>query len=181
MKEFDELKLARVVDAAGGIDGRVKMQKIVYLLSVMGYDLPFDDFTIRQQGPFSRAVACAADILKGGGILEETENPIGSDVQGEPFLQYSYRVREGIAPLIREHFDVIAPPGRPPIQDVASELNKRDRAALEVAATRLFLEREDKLSGEGLEKELRRIKGHLAGRFDDANRFIEDMKSKSWL
>jgi uncharacterized protein YwgA len=34
------MKLARVIDAAGGIRGRVRMQKIVYLLKAMGYDLP---------------------------------------------------------------------------------------------------------------------------------------------
>ncbi len=180
MRYLDEMKLARVIDACGGIDGRVKMQKIVYLLKSMGYDLPFDDFVIRQQGPFSRAVACSADILTVGGFVEEKATTLGRD-QGEPIVQYSYRVRKGIVPFIREHFDVAAPRGKPSLNRTAKELKKKDRKVLEVAATRLYLQQEDELTGETLETELRRLKGHLAEAFDPADELLADLRNRSLL
>jgi hypothetical protein len=173
VRDLDEMKLARVVDACGGIDGRVKMQKIVYLLTAMGYDLPYDDFTIRQLGPFSRAVACAADTLKGAEILQETRSDLGPSSAGEPMVQYSYHVRAEVAPLIREHFDVAGPPDRASLDKIASKLKENDRAVLEVAATHVFLKRESKLSGPDLDAELRRLKGHLTSAFAKANELLQ--------
>lgn len=181
MRDLDEMKLARVVDACGGIDGRVKMQKIVYLLTAMGYDLPYDDFTIRQQGPFSRAVACAADTLKGAEILEETTFELGSNSAGEPVIQYSYRVRDEVAPLIRQHFDATGPPNRPSLDEIARKLKDNDRAVLEVAATRVFLERESKLSGSDLDAELRTLKGHLTSHFAKADDLLASLRKRGLL
>jgi len=181
MRDFDEMKLARVIDSCNGIDGRVKMQKIVYLLKAMGYPLPFDDFTIRQHGPFSRAVACSADVLKEVGILAETTEELGTGSQGDPVRQYNYALCEEVAPLIREHFDVSAPPGKPSIDKVAARLNREDRAVLEVAATRLFLERESKLTGPDAEQTLRGLKGHLASSFSAADHLLTDLRDQGWL
>jgi len=175
MSELDELKLARVVDACGGIDGRVKMQKIVYLLKAMGYDLPYDDFTIRQQGPFSRAVACDADTLRGTEILIEETDELGHTQEGEPVLQYSYRVRDEVATFIRDRFDVAVPENGPSLEEVCRELKEKDRAVLEVAATRLFLEREAGLQDDALDTELERLKGHLSGRFKEADALLHGL------
>jgi uncharacterized protein YwgA len=174
------MSLARVIDACGGVDGRVKMQKIVYLLKAMGYDLPFNDFRIRQLGPFSRAVACSADTLKAAGFIVESVQDLGT-AGGEPVQQFSYQVAESVKPLLRQYFDIHGAPGKPVIDTVAAELKFRDRAVLEVAATRLFLQREDKLKGDALDAELSRLKGHLAARFDDADSVLADLTSKGWL
>jgi len=180
MRDFDELKLAFVIDACGGITGRVKMQKVVYLLRMMGYDLPFDDFVIRQQGPFSRCVAAATDVLKGTGILEESVEELGSNTDGDPVRQYSYRVRDDIAPLIRESFQVLPPPGKPKLFLVVERLKDQQRAVLEVAATRVYLEREG-LRGDVLEKELLRLKSHLREHLDEANALLEELAAESLL
>lgn len=181
MRDRDELKLARVIDACGGVDGRVKMQKIVYLLKAMGYDLPFNDFRIRQLGPFSRAVACATDTLGAAGFVKETEDELGTNDVGEPVRQYSYRVLDSVKPLIRKRFSIPTPAGKPPIDTSATELRKHERAVLEVAATKLFLQREDKLKGDKLEAELKRLKGHLSSRFDAADALLKNMRRKGWL
>jgi len=180
MRDFDELKLARVIDACDGIDGRVKMQKIVYLLKVMGYDLPFDDFVIRQHGPFSRSVAWATDVLTGAEILIEKKEELSLVNEAEPVVQYSYRVRDEIAPLIRENFDIAAPGGKPKLDEIASRLKKNGRAVLEVAATRVFLEREG-LFGKKLDDELHRLKGHLSGDFDKADELLGELRKESLL
>jgi len=181
MREFDEMKLARVIDACGGVDGRVKMQKIVYLLKAMGYELPFNDFRIRQLGPFSRAVACSTDTLKSAGFIEETPENLGTNEAGEQVQQFSYKVSNSIKALLKEHFDIPKPQGKPNIETIAVEMKRHDRAVLEVAATKIFLQREDKLKGGALDVELTRLKGHLANRFNEANAMITDLKNKGWL
>ena len=178
MSELDELKLARVVDACGGIDGRVKMQKIVYLLKAMGYDLPYYDFRIRQHGPFSRAVACDADTLRGAEILVEQDEECGHTAEGEPMMLYSYRVRDSVVPLVRKHFDVASPHGAPSLEEICQELKGNDRAVLEVAATKVFLEREESLQGDALDTELEHLKGHLSDRFDDADNLLRGLTER---
>lgn len=176
MSDLEELKLARVIDACGGINGRVKMQKIVYLLKAMGYDLPYDDFRIRQQGPFSRAVACDTDTLRGAGILIEDDKTLAEGV-----VQYSYTVRDKVAPFIRNRFDVEAPHGAPSLEEICQELKGNDRAVLEVAATKVFLEREAELQGDALDAELELLKGHLSGRFQEANTLLHGFSDRGLL
>jgi len=181
MREFDEMKLARVIDACEGIDGRVKMQKIIYLLRAMGYSLPFDDFTIRQHGPFSRAVACCTDVLKEAVFVEEDRERLDETAGGKPVFQYNYTIRKEIAPLVREHFEVRGPDAAPPLDEVATFLKQQHRAVLEVAATRLFLQREWNLDGEELEKTLQNLKGHLRSHFIAANQLLSELQQRGWL
>ncbi|MCH9033489.1 MAG: hypothetical protein IID42_03180 [Planctomycetes bacterium] len=176
MSGLDELKLARVVDACDGIDGRVKMQKIVYLLKVMGYDLPYDDFRIRQQGPFSRAVACDTDTLRGAEILIEEHGELGEGV-----VQYSYTVRDDVVLFVQEHVEVTAPLNAPSLEEICQELKGKGRAVLEVAATKVFLEREAELQSEELDTELERLKGHLSDRFEEANMLLHDFSDRGLL
>lgn len=181
MREFDEMKLARAIAACGTVDGRVKLQKIVYILRAIGYALPFDDFWIRQHGPFSRAVACSLDILNSTGLVEETKTELSRNEFGEPVLQYSYQVSESVKPLLRKYFEIPTPAGRPPIDVLAVELCQKDRAVLEVAATKLYLRREDKLAGGPLDAELKRLKGHLSTQFAEADVLLGALREKGWL
>jgi uncharacterized protein YwgA len=182
MSDFEEMKLARVIDASGGIDGRVKMQKIVYLLRAMGYDLPFDDFRIRQHGPYSRAVACAADLLSDVGFVREKLEPleIVNDL-GEQANRYSYELEERASTLAKTHFKVEPPHGKPSIDEVAPKLKARDRRVLEVAATKVYLQAEEGLKGGELDTELRRLKGHLASSFDEADTFLVELRKEGLL
>lgn len=182
MSELIEMTLARVIDACGKIEGRVKMQKIVYLLKAMGYDIPFDDFRIRQLGPYSRMVAFLTDSLKDTGIaVEERENKGLDRLTGESVIQYSYSLTESGKKLARKYFDIPNPKGKPPIDESAQELNRYDRPTLEVAATKIFLERKEGLTGDKLAKELESLKGHLKRHFKKADRLIEEMREKQWL
>ena len=140
--------------------------------------------------PMSRAIGGGSMGDSGHVIMttadDETAKAVLDDggytyIEGESILQYSYRVRDDIAPLIRDHFDIPAPKGRPPLDEVGRMLAKSDRAVLEVAATRLFLERESGLSGEAMPQNLRALKGHLASRFSDADNFLADLRKRGWL
>lgn len=181
MGAMEEFKLARVVDACGGIDGRVKMQKIVYLLKQMGYALPFDDFIIRQHGPFSRSLANTADMLSEGGFLREREEAIACYLDREPVFQYSYSVEDAVRDLVRQHFDVQAPEGKPTVEEVATDLRQKDRPVLEVAATELYLERECGLPPDEVSQQLVYLKGHLQAHFERAKTLLSDLRARELL
>jgi hypothetical protein len=70
---------------------------------------------------------------------------------------------------------------RPSLDDFCQELKKKDRTVLELAATRVYLEREDNLKGDELDAELKLLKGHLFARLDDANELVADLKRRTIL
>ncbi|MEW6251959.1 MAG: hypothetical protein AB1716_15060 [Planctomycetota bacterium] len=82
---------------------------------------------------------------------------------------------------MRKHFDVTAPPPKPKVDEAAAALRSNERAVLEVAATKLFLEREEGLTGDDLDAELRRLKGHLAAHFSRGDALIANLRQKAWL
>jgi uncharacterized protein YwgA len=70
--------LAKLIEIAGQIDTRKRMQKIVFLLQAAG--CPFEaDFFLHRFGPYSQDVARLTDELVSAGILEElaSENAMG--------------------------------------------------------------------------------------------------------
>jgi hypothetical protein len=182
MSDLDDLKLGRVVLGAGRVDGRVKLQKIVYLLQQMGYSLPFDDFRLHHQGPFSRSLAWATDSLRAMGLLIEDVEVLGTDSRtGEAINQYNYSVDQNWKGRLRDWFDVRGRNGLPPVDEPAGLLAQHPRATLEVAATKLYLQSEG-LTGSGLDNELRRIKGHLGQHaFDEAEQLLAELRAKKWL
>ena len=171
MEVVEMLKVARVVLAADEIDGRVKFQKIVYLLTKLGFDLAFDDFDIGQYGPYSRALASTLDDLESVKILNEKRKDVGGGRE-----RYDYTVNEKYAELIGERAKVS---GAGEIGDnfdnVVKDLARKKREVLEVAATIVFLGQEEDLEGEGLYRELGEIKGHLREHFDKAKELVKGL------
>ena len=167
MEVMELLKVAGLVNIADHIDGRVRLQKIVYLLEQLGYDLPFDDFLIRQHGPYSRALASSVDTLCEAGILNEAVEKVrGSEM-------YVYSVTDASKGWV-DDISVAEASGRS-ISDDITALLERTRSVLEVAATRVYLQREDELSGDELEKELALLKGHLKTSFAEAKEFADEL------
>lgn len=64
---------------------------------------------------------------------------------------------------------------------VAAALRASDLAPLEVPATKLFLERQERLTGQKLDEELRRLKRHLSAHFAKADALIGEWTRMSWL
>ena len=89
--------------------------------------------------------------LAAGEVLIEKSEKLGEGPDGESIMRYSYTLREDLADLVRKHFDVTGPPGRPGIDEAAQIIKDRSREVLEVAATRVYLEQEG-LAGSELEK-----------------------------
>lgn len=93
MYMFEEYtKIALVVDACSGrIDGRKKLQKMIYIAKVLGY--PFkEDYTLYFYGPYSEELAGELQRMKELNILHERELDsfyiITLTENGKEFLDY---------------------------------------------------------------------------------------------
>jgi uncharacterized protein len=116
-----------VVACAGGeLVGKTRLQKTVYLLSLM--DLGGQDFHFQYKhyGPFSEGLASIADISKLFGVLQETQQP---SAWGGVFSVY----RTSSAPIARENY------ARKQVILFSKDANAID---LELAATAAYLAKE---------------------------------------
>lgn len=84
---MNRYQLAKIVDWAGTLETRKRMQKVLYLLQVAGCPLSAD-YTLHHYGPYSQEVARLTDEMVQASILSEmaTRNAVGQ--------QFSYRLSD---------------------------------------------------------------------------------------
>jgi uncharacterized protein YwgA len=156
MSTLQELTIAKLIQACGKVEGRVKLQKVVYLLTAIGYRFPYRDFRIQHYGPFSPKLAAAMDFLVRAGVVKESSAHVGAESP-----RYDYSVDDRWIELLSSHVEIGAPEGKGPFEDVGRRLVERDRSTLEIAATMCFLHCEEDCSEADLSAELKNLKGHL--------------------
>lgn len=137
---MNRYQLAKIVDWAGTLQTRKRMQKVVYLLQVAGCPLGAD-YTLHHYGPYSQEVARLTDEMVQAGILTETatRNAVGQ--------QFSYSLSESA----RSNLAVFesTPHGRTqaaPLDESLSDkrwLLEQDLKELEYAATVIFFRKQD--------------------------------------
>lgn len=157
--------IAETVSLAGGsITGRVRLQKMMYLLTQKGLNGPFR-FSYHHYGPFSRGVDEAISNAKAFcGLLERTKY---RDLDGAPFSVFEFSDIGGHHPS--------AYLGNLPVEqvrvDIAS-MNSVTSTVIEVAATIYWLKYEERVPD--WRAELSRRKGAKAGsgRVEEALRLL---------
>lgn len=128
-------QLAKLVEWAGTLHTRKRLQKIVYLLQAAGCPLS-SDYTLHHYGPYSQEVARLSDEMSQSNLLEE------ESVSNQVGLQYSYDLTEHAKNRLAEL--EATPPGQlmaeqmAPFETRAKELLKSDLWLLEVAATMVY-------------------------------------------
>jgi uncharacterized protein len=128
---LDDYRLLKMIDAADGIDGRKRLQKLIYLLQIEGFATE-DGFFLHYYGPYSSDLAARIDDLsRRDKLLEQTE-PYRYTVQPEArtqLEQYDGMLRER-APEELETVDGWAVRFR--------ELKAKPVRELELAATMVY-------------------------------------------
>ena len=81
---MNRYQLAKIVDWAGTLETRKRMQKVVYLLQVAGCPLGAD-YTLHHYGPYSQEVARLTDEMVQTGILTETATRMIHGNRSGPF------------------------------------------------------------------------------------------------
>jgi uncharacterized protein YwgA len=134
---MNHYQLGKLVQWAGTLQSRKRMQKVVYLLKCAG--CPLDaDFFLHHYGPYSTDVAQATDQLVRLNLLEETAegNAVGQ--------QFSYSVPAPALQSLRA-FEM-TDDGREaarllkPFEPIARELLQLDIPVLEYASTIAFFQ-----------------------------------------
>lgn len=132
---MERYQLARIVEWAGTVDARKRLQKVVYILKVLG--CPLDaEYILHRYGPYSEDVASLTDEMVQTDLLVETvrTNPAGQQFS----YGLSHRARTGLAefesgsrghPLLR---------ALEPFESTARRLFQADLKELEYASTILF-------------------------------------------
>jgi uncharacterized protein YwgA len=159
MSSVAALKVAEIVrDAGGTIIGRTKLQKIAYLLAAAGLEngLPF---MYKHYGPYSEALAFAARDASLLGYVSEAEH-----VAAWGGTYSVYRVPGTLANI---------PAG--PRQRLASEAARADAIVLELAATAVFLRKEEGIQDVWAETARRKPEKATAARVSDAKTLLRDL------
>ena len=102
---MNRLQLATLLSWAGvaGIQGRKRLQKIVFFLQKAG--CPLDcHYTLHHFGPYSRDVADACDEMVAAGLIEETVEPQNGVVQ------YAYTLKPAIRDMVAREPDTHVQP-----------------------------------------------------------------------
>src|SRR5215469_12009355 len=94
---MNRLQLATLLSWAGdgGLQGRKRLQKVVFFLQEAGCLLDCQ-FTLHHFGPYSRDVADACDEIVAAGLVEE----VGGPTTGDP--QYGYRLKPETRRLLQQ-------------------------------------------------------------------------------
>ena len=133
-------QLAKIIDWAGTLDSRKRMQKVVFMLKTAG--CPIDvQFTLHHYGPYSQEVARLSDEMVQSKTLVEhaAQNMAGQ--------QYSYQISddaraqigkfEASAAGVQQSEQII------PFQELARELLQVGLRKLEIASTIVFFRKQD--------------------------------------
>jgi uncharacterized protein YwgA len=132
-------QLAKIVDWAGTLESRKRMQKAVYLLQVAGCPLEAE-FNLHHYGPYSQDVARLSDEMVQAGLLEEKAVP---NMRGQ---QYSYRLaesaRQRLADIESDARSRSLAEQLAPFEAKARGFFKADLKTLEVASTMVFFRKQ---------------------------------------
>ncbi len=154
-----ELVAAIVRDAGGEVVGRTRLQKIAYLLDVVGFGNGFR-FSYRHYGPFSEDVADSAML---GALLGDLAEQERRAAWGGTYSIYSVAAKpEENVPLART--------------ELAQMAAKADSIALELAATAVFLAKEgfDDPWGETARRKPEKVSG---GRLQQAQELLAKLRT----
>lgn len=132
--------IVAIVDQQGEVHGRVRLQKLGYLLQQSGFaPIRATRFAYHHYGPYSEQLAGALDQAVASGLIEEErrDQPSGRKL-------YAYKLR-------REHPDYEYLKLSPADQDVVRKFMSTGKGAhwraLELTATVVYLERNTKREG----------------------------------
>jgi uncharacterized protein YwgA len=138
---MDRFQLAKLADWAGptGLNGRKRLQKVVYFLQRSGCPLN-SEFMLHLYGPYSRDVANVCDDMVAAGLLSVTID------QGQSGSKYCYRLPDHTKEILRESEK--RNPERnvamEPFRDRAIELLGLNTGDLELGSTVLFFQEQVK-------------------------------------
>jgi uncharacterized protein YwgA len=165
MQQLDELLVAVVSSAGGEVTGRVRLQKIFYLLQAKGMSSEIQ-FRYHHFGPYSKSIDAAIDKAKALNGLDEVIEYRKSD--GIPYSvfrsQQSNRVADKLGQL---------PLGA--AKELLAKMTAETSTVLELAATIHWLYRVEGIASWRDELERRKGTKTAGGRAERAAQFLDEL------
>lgn len=157
-EDFD--KLVALIQKAGRVHGRKKLQKMVYLLEKAGMDFG-KTFRYHYYGPYCTELQLEIDALVDMGVLAERHNGYA----------YTYSVADG---------SDLAAEWEPCERNSAliAYLNGLAPQVLELAATLVYLNERDYGNFETVKKKALTLKPDLGSRMTEAVAVVDEVRSK---
>ncbi len=154
------LEILKLVQELKSVEGRKKLQKIVFILQSQGHPFP-QHFGYLHYGPYSSELASEIDTLVDGNLMEQSGG-------GGQYNPYTYTPGKTLAKLLREVGDSQAPSWSP----LAQLLNSRDANFLEALSTVLYL-RQSGFDGKRLDARFAALKPALTGLLPKVKAFAQ--------
>ncbi len=150
--------VALVLQSTGGINGRTKLQKIVYFANMIGWNV--FDFKYHNFGPYSDSLASEVDNMRNNDWVRE--RPLETNNERILF-QYSFSTRrKQIAASLVGKVEEATPSGQKLISQtrgLVKQLNTFTSDDLEIMSTVMFLRRQDpSLTNEELVEQAHELK-----------------------
>lgn len=148
-------EILRLIASLEMVEGRKKLQKIVYILKSQGHEFP-QHFGYLHYGPFSSEVAADVDALVTHKLVKEQGG-------GVPQGAYSYAPTDKGLQFLND----MGASGSQSWSSLATRLNKINVSQLEAMSTILFL-RDNGFSGGALKERFVQLKPKLKNQYNTA-------------
>lgn len=163
---FENLIRTILVAAGGEIAGRVRLQKLVYLLDKLGLESGFR-YSYHHYGPYSAELSSSADLAQAFGFVEEIFKHRASD--GARFSLF----KSGESHLINSKSDFL---DSEVIRNAIAQMNSANSTVLELAATAYWLRHDEGLADWSTEIVRRKGSKVENGRLEKAISLLNDLK-----
>lgn len=156
---MNRLQLATLLSWAGetGIQGRKRLQKVVFFLQQAGCPLGCQ-YTLHHFGPYSRDVADACDEMVAAGLIEEKIEPQAG------ITQYGYTLKPQTLEFLRQ----VPQQQLQPFETIAKQLINENIWSLELGSTILFFYKQNGDWNDALAKACQFKKTEPANEFSQA-------------
>lgn len=135
-----------LVQTAGRIEGRVRLQKSLYLLQRKGaQELEPFAFVYHHYGPYSEGLAGLLEESVLGELIKQGAQRFDDEWQRFEYLP---------GPRAGEYFDLVSEPSRSLVDDVVNKTRGAHWRTLELAATADFLRRKGRSPAEAMSRAL---------------------------
>ncbi|MDI6602227.1 MAG: hypothetical protein QME46_10715 [Thermoanaerobacteraceae bacterium] len=125
----DYVSIIELLNIAGEIEGRKKLQKIVYILKNLGANF-VEDFYFHYFGPYSDTLTVELEELKSMNIIEEEKEENGS------YPKYKYRLKPNDNYTYENHGNLEK------YRALIEKLNNQKARFLELVATIMYFKQE---------------------------------------
>ncbi|GEM90827.1 hypothetical protein [Oceanithermus desulfurans] len=156
-------KVVSIIEKAGGrVVGKTRLQKMVYIMEAAGIDMGYD-YVYFHYGPYSEDLSNHIEIATAMGIVKHTES-----------LTADGKRKYSIYEIVKKTLDDATEADEQNL--LLKKMNETDSITLELAATALYLKKEEGYEDPWEETSRRKPRKATPERLEKAKKFYSELK-----